>query len=102
MEYFEGESLAERQERKGLLPWKEALDYGAQAAQGLRYAADRGLMVVKVDRSIRYPEHASLPQVGIDHDRVMRGIMRVAGSAAARLFYKHEVRTTPDDPRAVR
>ena len=44
MEYLDGESLADRVERDGPLPIAEACDYVRQAAQGLQYAHDNGLV----------------------------------------------------------
>lgn len=44
MEYVEGVTLKQYTEAKGIIPWKEAVDYGAQICAGLEHAHKKGII----------------------------------------------------------
>ena len=44
MEFVDGRNLARVVKRDGPLPWRKAVDYVLQAAHGLKYAHDRGII----------------------------------------------------------
>ncbi len=44
MEYVEGVTLKEYIEKRGVIPWKEAVDYAAQICAGLEHAHKKGII----------------------------------------------------------
>ncbi|MBQ3554131.1 MAG: Stk1 family PASTA domain-containing Ser/Thr kinase [Clostridia bacterium] len=44
MEYVEGVTLKEYIEKRGIIPWKEAVDYAAQICAGLEHAHKKGII----------------------------------------------------------
>ncbi len=44
MEYVDGETLAERLEREGRIPWREVIEYGVQVCSALKAAHNAGII----------------------------------------------------------
>lgn len=44
MEYVEGVTLKQYIDAKGIIPWKEAIDYGAQICSGIEHAHKKGIV----------------------------------------------------------
>lgn len=84
MEYVRGESLEKIIRSRGRLPVEEAADYALQAARGLKYAHDRGI----IHRDIK-PDNLMLNE---------HGILKIADMGLAKRIDTPEPALRPTDP----